>query len=215
MKTTSLLSILLTVALGAGCAGEPEQTAESGEQESSSTGGTSLQPPTIEEARSIVEGSQPLAQYKFSDAAITIPMRSQMLGDNMRAAIVDLERTGWIGFDQEGNVAITTKALQDNRFIVRQGETLDIVPVASKRFGEILDVGTDAAGDPYIDFSWGWAPNEIGASFQSGYFYDRYSGTYYGRAKLVRAPEGWRIYTIEEIDPPAGAEMETTPETSD
>ncbi|MBW3563589.1 MAG: hypothetical protein KY459_02580 [Acidobacteria bacterium] len=197
---SSLLAALLIPSLIACGGGETTSEAPSSEPEPESA---SRELPSEEELATLIASSPEFGQYQFSNAAFTIPMKTEYLGDSVRAIAQDLARTGWIGFDSQGNVVITQRALRDGRFIVRPNDNLDIVPLARKQFGEVLAVGENASGDPTVDFSWRWIPNEIGAVFQSGPLYDRFNTTNYARATLLETSSGWEVLMFESIDPPA------------
>lgn len=149
-------------------------------------------PPTIEQATTIITSAPELSDYQFTRAAYSLPMKRSAMNEPARAAAAGLRKAGWISFSSD-QVVLTEKASSDKRFILRQNEVVDIVPLAKKEFIGVTGVRSSAADEPLIDFEWKWIPNEIGALFPN-----RYDGTQHATATLLRDGSAWVVLRIEE-----------------
>ena len=184
---------VLFLVIAMGCGG-PEPTA------SQTAGGArpaaaSPSPPTMDDARALVEGSPEFSEYQFTNAAYTLPLSRAAMNAPALEVANQLKAAKWIGFDGAGNVVLTEKARADRRFLVRQNGVVDIVPLAKKEFLGVEAVVPGA--EPAVDFRWKWVPNEIGASIKSGALNERYAGEKLARATLLRSGEAWTVLKIE------------------
>lgn len=151
-------------------------------------------PPTLAEAKQIIESSSDFSEFEFTNSAFTLPMkRSMMLNDPTRNAARDLQKAGWIDFS--GDDVVLRKAATDRRFITRPNGYVDIVPLAKKEMGEVTAVRETSEGVD-ADFNWKWITNEIGSSFKAGPLYDRYATPKQGTATLYHDGGKWAILRI-------------------
>ena len=149
-------------------------------------------PPSIEQATTIITSAPELSDYQFTRAAYSLPMKRSAMNEPARAAAAVLRKAGWISFSSD-QVVLTEKAANDKRFIVRQNDVIDLVPLAKKEFIGVTAVRSSAAAEPLIDFEWKWIPNEIGVLFPN-----RYDGTQRATATLLRDGSAWVVLRIEE-----------------
>jgi hypothetical protein len=114
--------------------------------------------PAAAEARDIIANSPEFGDYKFTDAAVTIPMTRGAMNEPARKNADALVKGGWLGWSGD---ALVLKKKDDKRFLVRPNQTLDVVPLAKKEFGDVKAVNGDK-----VDFTWHWVPNEVGKALQ-------------------------------------------------
>ena len=150
--------LCLALFLAACSGGEAERTATSAPETKPAT-----PPPSVAEAREIVASSAELGEYRFTDAGISLPVAGSMMNEPARVTAKALTREGWIALDGAGDATLTAKAQGDKRFLLRPNGLLDIVPLAKKEMGEVSAVRLEPDGTAIADFTWSWAPNEIGA----------------------------------------------------
>lgn len=153
-------------------------------------------PPSKDEAQSIVSTAPEFSDYQFTRAAYSLPMSRAAMNEPAREAAASLRKAGWISFSGD-RVVLTGKAAADKRFLVRQNDVVDLVPLARKEFIGVTAVRTDSDGAPLVDFEWKWVPNEIGRLFGT-----KYEGTQRATAKLLRDGSAWTVLRIEEFHAP-------------
>ena len=179
---------LLGWALAAGC-GEAPSPQPAAEQSAP----VPVAPPSIDQARSLLEASPEFSDYQFTRAAYSLPMKRSAMNEPARTAAASLRKAGWIALSGD-EVVLSEKAKNDRRFIVRPNEVVDLVPLAKKELTGVTAVrASAAAAEPLVDFEWRWVPNEIGSLFPN-----RYEGTQKATATLLRDGEAWVVLRIEE-----------------
>lgn len=154
-------------------------------------------PPSVAEARTLIEGSAEFSEYQFTNAAYTLPLVRSAMNEPALEIANQLKAAKWIAFDGDGKVVLTEKAKDDRRFLVRPNGVVDIVPLAKKEFLGVSTVATNAEGAPVVDFRWKWVPNDIGTIFKTGLLQARYSGEQHARATLLRDGDAWTVLRIE------------------
>ncbi len=153
-----------------------------------------LAPPTLVEAKQIIESSGDFSEFEFTNSAFTLPLkRSMMLNDPTHDAARDLQKAGWI--DIAGDDVLLRKAATDKRFVTRPNGYIDIVPLAKKEMGDVTAVRPTSEGID-ADFDWKWIPNEIGSLFKSGPLYERYATPKKATATLYDDGGKWKILRI-------------------
>jgi hypothetical protein len=115
-------------------------------------------PPSAAEARELIANSPEFGDYRFTDAAVTIPTARGAMNEPARRNAEALRKGGWVGWDGD---TLVVKKKDDKRFLVRPNGTLDVVPLAKKEFGAVQSVNGDK-----VDFTWRWVPNEVGKALQ-------------------------------------------------
>lgn len=151
--------------------------------------------PTPEQAATLIKGSTEFGEYEFTSAGWTAPVSGAAMSEPVRAEAKQLQAAGWLAFDGAGDIMLTEKARNDRRFLMRQNGILDVVPLASKEFGEVQAV-RDRDGEVTVDFTWRWRPNEVGRAFTSGATYDRYAAQQQATATLLWDGSKWTILKI-------------------
>jgi hypothetical protein len=115
-------------------------------------------PPAAGEAKELIASSPEFGDYKFTDAAVTIPMTRGAMNEPARKNAEALVKGGWLAWSGD---ALVVKKKDDKRFLVRPNGTLDVVPLAKKEFGEVKAVQGET-----VDFTWRWAPNDVGKALR-------------------------------------------------
>lgn len=152
--------------------------------------------PAPEEAANLVKGSMEFGEYEFTSAGWTAPVSGAAMSEPVRNEARQLAGAGWLAFDGAGDIMLTEKARNDRRFLLRQNGILDVVPIASKEFGEVQAV-RDRDGEVTVDFTWKWIPNEVGRAFTSGPTHDRYAAAQQSTASLAWDGTKWTIVQIK------------------
>ncbi len=188
----TLISLLL-ISLATSCGGETKPSRPAGGDPAKAVPA----PPSIDQARTIIEGSPEFSEYQFTNAGYSLPMMKSAMNEPALAAAKDLSAAKWIGFDGDGRVVLTGKASSDKRFLVRPNGFLDIVPLAKKEMLEVTDVTRGADGAPLVGFRWRWLPNETGRAFRSGPVHERFATEQRARATLMHDGNDWTVLRIE------------------
>jgi hypothetical protein len=149
-------------------------------------------PPSIDDARKIIQSSMEFGEFQFTDAAYSLPVSHSAMNDPQRAAARDLQTAGWITLDG-GDVMLSDKARADKRFLLRPNGILDIVPLAKKEMGEVQAVRANPDGTAAADFTWHWLANEVGGAFLRNQF----EGTRNATATLFRENGEWKVLKID------------------
>jgi hypothetical protein len=151
--------------------------------------------PSPAEAATLIQSSMEFGEYEFTNAGWTTPVAGASMSEPVRAEARQLAAAGWIAFDGAGDVMLTDKGRNDRRFLLRQNGILDVVPIASKEFGEVQAV-RDRDGAVTVDFTWRWKPNEVGSAFTSGPTRDRHAASHEATAELTHDGTKWVIVQI-------------------
>jgi hypothetical protein len=155
----------------------------------------STPPPTAEQARELVANAPELAEYEFTNAAISIPVAESSMSEPTRKNARELADAGWIEFDG-GEVWLNEKSRGDKRFVMRDNGILDVVPLARKELVAVSGVRTNPDGSPAVDFTWRWKPNEIGSVLKTGPTAERYAAEQQATATLIWDGEKWSVLQI-------------------
>ena len=172
------------------------------EQPATDTATTSSAPaqrpaaPTPEEAATLIKGSIEFGEYEFTNAGWTAPVSGARMSEPLRDEAKQLAAAGWLGLENTGDIMLTEKARNDRRFLMRANGILDVVPLASKEFGEVQAV-RDRDGEVTVDFTWKWTPNEVGRAFTSGPTHDRYAAPQQATATLMWDGNKWGVLQIK------------------
>lgn len=155
-------------------------------------------PPSAQQARELVMSSTDFGEYEFTNAGYTTPVSGAAMNEPQRATAKELAAAGWLTLDGSGDIALSEKSRNDKRFLLRPNGLLDIVPLATKEFGDVTAVRQNPAdGSVTVDFTWKWIPNEVGTAFRTGVVHDRYTTPQDGRATLMWDGAGWTILKME------------------
>lgn len=182
--------LLATLLLIAACSSETTQTTET-----SATTKAATPPPTAEQAREIVASAPELAEYEFTNAAISIPVSAANMSEPIRKNAQELAAAGWIEFNGK-EVWLTEKSRGDKRFLLRDNGILDIVPLAKKELVSIDAVRANPDGSPAIDFTWRWVPNDIATALKTGPTAERYATEQHATATLIWDGTSWSVLQI-------------------
>ena len=185
--------ILMVVVLLAACGGEATAPTS---PVAATAQPVKAPPPDTEAAQKVISSSAEIGDFEFTNAAFSLPMRRTAMNEPTRAAARDLARAGWISFNGSGKVTLKSKALRDKRFLVRQNDVVDIVPLAKKEIGAVTAVRQNADGTADADFTWKWIPNEIGRAFRSGPVKQRLTGEQSATATLLFDGRNWTVLRI-------------------
>ncbi|MBV9495423.1 MAG: hypothetical protein JOZ54_14335 [Acidobacteria bacterium] len=139
--------------LAAACGGKAPET----KQTETAAKPATPPPPQAAEAKELIASSPEFGDYKFTDAAVTIPMAKSAMNEPQRKNADALEKAGWVAWD--GDKLVVKR--EDKRLLVRPNGSLDVVPLGKK---ELLDA--KAVSSDQYDISWRWVPNEIGKALQ-------------------------------------------------
>lgn len=191
MKRTFAAALVLLAA----CGGSDEKPIA----DSTTTAAAPAQqpPPTAERAREIIADSAEFGDYEFTNAGFTTPTSGATMSEPVRQSVRELAAEGWLRIDPAGDVALTERARNDKRFLLRQNGLLDIVPLAKKEMGEVKGVSASHDGTVVVDFTWRWIANEVGAAFKTGMIHDRFASPQDGRATLMWDGTNWVILKIQ------------------
>ncbi len=155
-------------------------------------------PPTVVEAKNVIENSQDWSEYQFTNAAYTLPLKRSAMNEPAQKAAEDLAAAKWIRFKGD-DVELTEQASGDKRFLVRPNGYVDLVPIAKKECGNVTAVRANADGTVSADFDWKWIPNEVGQSFKSGLVKERFDAAQRATAKLMWDGKSWTVLRIDPI----------------
>jgi hypothetical protein len=150
-------------------------------------------PPTAQQARDLIAPSAEFGDFEFTNAGFTLPTSGAMMNEPAKIAARELAKAGWLELHANGDVALAAKARSDKRFLLRPNGLLDIVPLAKKEMGAVTAVHL-----PFVDFTWRWIPNEVGASFKTGVVHDRFAAEHHARATLMWDGSSWTVLKIED-----------------
>ena len=151
--------------------------------------------PAAQDAATLIKGSIEFGEYEFTSAGWTAPVSGAAMSEPVRNEAKQLQAAGWLAFDGAGDIMLTEKARNDRRFLMRANGILDVVPLASKEFGDVQAV-RDRDGEVTTDFTWKWLPNEVGRAFTSGATHDRYAAPQEATATLMWDGSKWTILKI-------------------
>ena len=185
MKRLFVIVAMLLVA----CAQEKPETTTT----AAPTKTPQLKPPSVADAKNIIQSSMEFGEFQFTDAAYSLPVSHSTMNDPQRAAARDLAAAGWITLDGAGDVMLSDKARTDKRFLLRPNGILDIVPPAKKEMGEVQEVRANPDGTASADFTWRWIANEVGDSFLR----NQYAGTHNATATLLVENGEWKVLKID------------------
>lgn len=188
MRHLLILLILLTAC-------SPEETAVSTTTRSEQKPATP--PPSPGQARELIASSPDLAEFEFTNAAVSLPVAGSAMNEVTRGQAKELAAAGWIEFDGAGDIMLNDKSRDDKRFLLRPNGILDIVPLARKELVSVTAVRPLPDGTATVDFTWRWIANEVGQSFKSGVLADRYAATHDARATLISDGTAWSLLKIE------------------
>ena len=153
--------------------------------------------PSTQQARDIVAASTEFGEYEFTNASVTLPVSGAAMNEPARATAKELQAAGWVTLDTNGDLALTEKGRNDKRFLLRPNGLLDVVPLAKKEFGEVTAVRPNPDNTVFVDFTWRWIANEVGAALRTGLAADRFATPQDGRATLTWDGATWVILKIE------------------
>lgn len=163
-----------------------------------------IPPPTVVEAKALLESSPDVSDYEFTLASVSLPAKKSALTPVTSGPAEDLVKAGWLRFKGD-DIVLTGKAKNDKRFIVRPSGDIDVVPLAKKELLSVDAVGHTPEGEPTIEFTWHWIPNDVGKAFQ-GAIADRFAATNHARATLLEDSGHWIILNIQKVDAPEKTE---------
>jgi hypothetical protein len=189
------LTLLLILALLAGCGGG--ETGTSSETNAPEAAAEPVQLPSPEEAQKVIASSPAWSDHQFSQAAWSLPLGQPIAHPTTMSIAKDLESSGWLVVDGTDRVVLTDRAMRDKRFLVRENNVVEMVPLARKEIDEVTDVRAGDGGEIEADIRWRWVANEIGASFRSGFLKERYEAPQLSTARMRRAGESWAVITVE------------------
>jgi len=181
----------IALLLLAACSKE-QTTTSTGEAPKSQT-----PPPNQAQARELIAKSAELSELEFTSAGWSAPVSSASMSPTTKAEATQLKDAGWLAFDSAGDLTLTDKSGPDKRFILRENGILDVVPIAKKEMGDVTAVRQNADGTVAADFTWMWAPNEVGASFKTGLVHDRLTGTQNATATFMWDGTNWMLLKID------------------
>lgn len=185
MRRLLPLSLLLFLA----CSAEQPDAA------ATATAAAKTPPPTAAAARELISRSAEFSEHQFTNAGWTAPVTVSSMSAPVREEARDLAAAGWINLD--GEIALNAKSRGDKRFILRPNGLLDVVPLAKKEMGEVVEIRRNADGSVAASFDWKWVPNEVGAAFRKGPVHDRFAAPQRSTATLMWDGTSWTILTIE------------------
>lgn len=188
------IAILLLAALTAACGGGTEQ-ANQQPPTTSSAQPIIHPPPSLAEAKAIIDESGTLGEFEFTKAAVTVPMQKSAMNEPQLAAAEQLVKAGWIAFDGSGAVVLA-KAQDDKRFLVRPNGFLDVVPVAKKEMGDVTAIRPLTAGEAEAEFTYRWVPTEVGTAFTSGPVFDLFAQPVRAKATLFWDGSTWSVMRV-------------------
>lgn len=205
LKPFSIL--LLSTALLLGCGGEsPEGEIET----DTGMATTRVPPPTETEAAEIIQKAPQYSDFRFTSVTLSLPMKQEMMHDEMKSYAQDLERAGWLRIDGTGTVVLADKARRDNRWVERPNGFTDIAPLARKEFVEVTSVEQGDADTVSANFTYRWVQNPTGAAIQSGALREVLDSEHFATATLKDYGDGWELYIIRAAEPPEESSTEST-----
>lgn len=119
-------------------------------------------PPTAAAAQELIANAPEFGDYQFTNAAFTFAQKKSVMSPLMLDGAKRLTAANWIRLEGE-DVVLTDKAKSDKRFLVRPNGFIDVVPLAKKEMIGVSGVKQQPDGLVLADFTWKWAPNEIGS----------------------------------------------------
>ncbi len=119
-----------------------------------------------------------------------------MMNEPAKIAARELRASGWIRLDARGDVTLSDKAKSDKRWLVRQNDFVELVPLAKKELVKVDSVSHGDNGDAVVEFTWRWLPNEVGASFKSGLVKERFEAKHRATATLKFLGGKWQVFLI-------------------
>ena len=189
MKRALILALLLLAA----CSGSEQPIQQAAPEKPAAP-----PPPSAQQARELLMSSTDFGEYEFTNAGYTTPVSGVAMNDPQRVAAKELASAGWLVLDTNGDIALSEKSRSDKRFLLRPNGLLDIVPLATKEFGDVTAVRQNPAdGSVSVDFTWKWIPNEVGRAFRTGLEHDRFATPQDGRATLMWDGGKWAILKME------------------
>jgi len=118
-------------------------------------------PPTVAAATELIANAPEFGDYQFTNAAFTFAQKKPAMSPIMNEGAKRLTAAKWIRIEGD-DVVLTEKAKSDRRFLVRPNGFIDVVPLAKKEMVGVTGVKQQPDGLVLADFTWKWAPNEIG-----------------------------------------------------
>ena len=137
------------------------------------------------QAKEILANAPELGEYEFTNAAATLPMKKSQMNAPAQDLAKSLRAAGWITINGD-DVALTSKAKEDKRFLVRANGFVDIVPLAKKEFGDVTSVNQDTA-----HFTWRWVRNDIGSAIKKPDDAEQHAV-----AKFIYDGKAWSVLSI-------------------
>ena len=187
-------ALLLSTLLLAACAETPESTTPAG------TAAPQAVLPSPDEAAKLITDAPEFADFQFTYASWSVPLKKEALNENTRRTVEELRSAGWLGFDGDGNVVLAERAQNDRRFLVRSNGTLDIVPLAKKELITVESVVAAPQGQAAATFTWKWVPNEVGAALKSGLIHQQLNTPHRATARFMRSGDGWMLLILEPAE---------------
>lgn len=157
-------------------------------------------PPTKAEATQIVGDSAEWSDYQFTYSSWSFQLGTPVAHPTTRQLVDDLVVAGWLRMTKGGVVELTERAKTDKRFLVRANNSLDIVPMAAKELVGVTSIKSEPDGAARAEVRWKWVPNDVGASFRSGFIKERYDAPQVAVATLERANGAWRVRKVEPAE---------------
>lgn len=188
MKRTLAIALLLLAA----CSNEPAPPTTTAAEKPKTPPA-----PDAAQARALIESSAALSEHEFTNAAVSIPVSGAVMSEPVREQAKQLAAAGWIAFDGAGDIMLNDKSRNDKRFLLRENGILDIVPLAKKQMGDVTTVRPNDDGTVSADFTWKWAPNEVGSALTSGIVHDRFAATQNATATLMWDGTSWTVLKVD------------------
>lgn len=154
-------------------------------------------PPSAEQALALIANDPALAEFEFTNAAVSLPVAGSSMNEVTRGQARELAAAGWIEFDGAGDIMLNDRSRNDKRFLIRPNGLLDVVPLARKEVAKVTGVRSNPDGTASADFTWKWLPNEVGSAFKTGLLADRYAATYNASASLIWDGTAWSVLKID------------------
>lgn len=159
-----------------------------------------LAAPTAAEAKALIEPSPEWGDYHFAYASWSVPLKRSAMNEAHQKTVAELREAGWLSLDGDGNVSLTPRAKNDRRFLERPNATLDIVPLAKKELVAVTSVLPQSDGNAHAIIEWRWVPNDVGASFKSGFVKQQFDAQHRARVTLMPSEGKWTVLLIEPVE---------------